>query len=80
MNLSVSWITPAVRGVAKGLANAQDFSFRLDNFTQQDLFFRLIRFESLSSEIGRLFYLSYLFSLAVPFRWLPIRREALSDI
>ena len=80
MNLPMSWMTPAVRCVAKGLANAQDISFRLDNFIQKDLFLRLIRFETLPSEIGRLFYLSYLFLLRVPSEGLPIRRAALNDI
>ena len=39
MNLPLNWITPAIRGVAKGLANAQDISFRFDNFIQKEPFF-----------------------------------------
>ena len=80
LNLPLTWITPAVRGVAKGLANAQDISFRFDNFIQKELFIRLIRFELLSSEVGRLFYLSYLFLLRVPSEGLPIQRAAVSDV
>ena len=80
MNVSTSWITPAIRGVANGLANAQDVSFRFDNFVQKELLTRLIRFETLSTEIGRLFYLSYLFLLRVPSEGIPIRRAALTDI
>ena len=80
MNLPLTWITPSVRGVAKGLANAQDVSFRFDNFIQKDLLVRLIRAETLSSEIGRLFYLAYLFLLRVPSEGLPIRRASIGDI
>ena len=47
---------------------------------QKELFLRLIRFESLSSEVGRLFYLSYLFLLRVPSEGLPICRASAQDI
>ena len=80
LNLPLTWITPSIRGVAKGLASAQDVSFRFDNFIQKDLFVKLIRFELLSSEVGRLFYVSYLFFLRVPSEGLPIIRAAPSDI
>ena len=80
MNLPLTWITPSVRGVAKGLANAHDVSFRFDNFIQKDLFLRLIRFGSPRSEIGRLFYLSYLFLLRVPYEGIPIRRALSNDV
>lgn len=79
MNLPLNWSTPAVRGVANGLANAQEISFRFDNFMQKELFARLIRFETLYSGIGRLFYLSYLFLLRAPSEGLPIRRAVFTD-
>ena len=80
MNLPLTWIAPAARWAAKGLANAQDVSFRFGNFIQKELFVRLIRYEALSTEIGRLFYIAYLFLLRVPSESLPIRRASTVDI
>ena len=80
MDLPLTWLAPAVRGAAKGLANPQDVSSRFDNFTQKDLLVNMVQFETLKSEIGRLFYLSYLFLLRAASEGLPIRRAANGDI
>ena len=80
LNLPNSWLTPAVRAVSRGLANAQDLSFRFDNFIQRELFIRMMRFESLMTEAGRLFYIAYLFLLRVPSEGLPCVRADITDI
>ena len=80
LNLPNSWLTPAVRAVSRGLANAQDLSFRFDNFIQRDLFVRMMNFESLRTETGRLFYIAYLFLLRVPSEGLPCIRAEATDI
>ena len=54
-------MTPAVRGGARGLANALDLSFRFDSCIARGLFCRaLIQFGAHSADAGRLFYTSYI--------------------
>lgn len=79
VNLPNSRSTPTARVVSKGLANAQDMSCRFGNFIQRELFFRLIRFETLKTDVVGLFYSPYLL-LRVPSKGLPIFRAAVSDI
>ena len=80
MNLPNTWLTLMVRAASKGLGNAQRVSFRFGNFIQRELFLRLIRFGTLSTEVGRLFYISYLFLLRVPSEGLPVCRADSTDI
>ena len=48
-----SWLTPAVRHVAKGLKKCQGKSFRFLNFVRSRLLARIIRHESDSSEFAQ---------------------------
>ena len=70
------WLTNAVRGVARGLENAQDFPLKFENYMSKSLFRALISREPHSTECGRLFYLPYLFIPRLPSEALPARRDA----
>ena len=65
LNIPISsWMTPSVRGGAKGIDNAIDMSLRFDSFIARGLFCRaLIQFETHSAEDGRLFYTAYSFPI-----------------
>ena len=74
LNISLSWWTEAVKGVAKGLENAYDASLLFENYIFKQLFRSLIAHETLQSESGRLFYLAYVFILRLPSEALPAVR------
>ena len=76
--LEVSWLTPAVRHIARGLAKCQNKSFRFPNFIRSALVARIIDFDGFDSQFAQVAYLSFLFSLRVPSETLAIRR-AFSD-
>ena len=79
LNIPPTWYTTAVRGVSKGLINAQDFSLKFENYMFKNLFRKLIAHESLHSEAGRLFYLAYVFILRLPSEALPAVRASPHD-
>ena len=79
LNIPPTWYTAAVKGAAKGLENAQDFSLKFENYIFKKLFRKLIAHETLNSECGRLFYLAYVFILRLPSEALPAVRAAPTD-
>ena len=79
LQIPPTWLTCAVRGVAKGLENAQDLSLKFENYMFKPLFRSLMNHESLNTEWGRLFYLAYVFILRLPSEALPARRAAAGD-
>ena len=73
------WYNSAVRGVISGLENAQDVSFKFENYIFKRLFRKILAHETLSSEFGRLCYLAYVFILRLPSEALPVVRASLTD-
>ena len=63
----ILWMTPAVKTIASGLENAQDKSFQFHNFIQSPDLITILRHIKLDTEIARLCFAAYLFSLRVPF-------------
>ena len=51
---SSGWIDSIAQSIIKGLKRAQDFPNRFDNFILRDLWVRILRWESIDSEFGRL--------------------------
>ena len=76
LQIPPTWMSCAVRGVAKGLENAQDLSLKFGNYMFKPLSRSLMNHEPLRTECGRLFYLSYVFILRLPSEALPARRAA----
>ena len=74
LNIPPAWYNNAVRGVARGLENAQDLILKFENYIFKTLFRKLIAHESIRSECGRLFYLAYVFILRLPSEALPAVR------
>ena len=68
LNIPPTWYNSSVRGVIHGLENAQDVSFKFENYIGKRLFRKILAHETLSSEFGRLCYLAYVFILRLPFR------------
>ena len=68
-------MTPAARGLAMGLGNAQDLSFRAGNFLCRDRFSLVISGEKHDAKFIRLSYLLYLFSYGPPVDGMAIRRR-----
>lgn len=66
LGFPLNWFTAPVRGAIRGLINAQDISFKFENYIFKSLFRAIIARETLNSEWGRLFYLAYVFILRLP--------------
>ena len=62
----VSWLTSAVRHVAKGLKKCQGNSFEFPNFILIELLLRIIRRETVVSEFAQACWASFLFAFRVP--------------
>ena len=73
------WITPDVRSVAKGLANAQDLSFKFQNYMFAADLLRLITSVKLDNEFGLACFMSFLLLLRVPSETLLMRKADNSD-
>ena len=76
LNINLSWYNSAVRGVIHGLENAQDVSFKFENYIYKRLFRKILAHETFSSEFGRLCYLAYVFILRLPSEALPAHRAS----
>ena len=70
------WMCPDIKSVMRGLANAQDLSFKFENFLFADDLLRLIRATKLTSEFGCAAFLSCLFLLRAASETLQIRKAA----
>ena len=68
-----------MRGVIRGLENAQGVSFKSENYITKRIFRLIIARETLNSEFGRLRYLAYVFILRLPSEALPAIRASPSD-
>ena len=81
LNIPPTWHNAAVRGVIHGLENAQDVSFKFENYIFKRLFRKILAHETLISEFGRLCYLAYVFILRLPSEALPaIRASPSADL
>ena len=77
--LSVDWLTPAVRHVARGLKKCQDTSFKFPNFIRVALLLQIIQHEPADSEFAQAFWLSFLFAFRVPSETLQLVRAYTDD-
>ena len=75
----VSWLTPAVRHVAKGLKKFQDSSFKFPNFIRSELLLRIVRHETAASEFAQACWRSFLFAFRVPSETLQLVRAYRGD-
>ena len=66
MRESTDWMWPAIRSVARGLANAQNLSFKFQNYVFASDLLRLLKFAKLSTELGKEAFLSFALLLRVP--------------
>ena len=76
---STSWLTPAVSPVSNGLMKCRDTSFRFHNFVRIRILLRLIRRESIQSELDQACLLSLLSSFRVPSETLQMWRSYTGD-
>ena len=60
------WLAPSVRSVPRGLRNAQNLSFKFQNYLMADDLLRLLHVSNLSTEFGQAAFFSFLFLLRVP--------------
>ena len=60
MHDGTDWMCPAIRSVARGLANAQNLSFRFQNYMFALDLLRLLRFVKLSTDLGIAAFMSFL--------------------
>ena len=79
LNIPPTWYNSAVRGVIHGLENAQDVSFKFENYITKRIFRLILAHETLNSEFGRLCYLAYVFILRLPSEALPAIRASPAD-
>ena len=79
LGIPLTWFSAHVRGAIKGLINAQDISFKFENYISKSLFRAIVARGSLDSEWGRLFYLAYVFILRLPSEALVAVRAGPSD-
>ena len=79
LNRSLEWLTPVIRGISKGLKNAQDLSFKFPNFIESKDILTVLEFVKLDSVTGQSYYLSYLFGLRVPSETLRLTRAFRDD-
>ena len=75
----INWMSPEVKTIATGLANAQDKSFQFPNFTQSKDLIAILRHAKLDNELGQLFLMAYLLSLRSPSEALTTRRAFAND-
>ena len=74
------WLSLDVRAVSKGLDNAQDLSFRCQNFMMAPDFLNLIRTVELNNECGLAAFMSFLLALRVPSETLTMRSASDTDM
>ena len=79
LRCSTTWLTPAVRHVARGLKKCQDRSFRFPNFTRSQLLAKILAHETVTSEFAQACFLSFLFSFRVPSETWKLRRAYNTD-
>ena len=79
MRQPTDWLTPDVRPVQKGLAKAQNQSFRFRNYMMATDLLKLIRAAKLNNEFGLSAFMSFLLVLRVPSETLMMRLAAESD-
>ena len=75
----VSWLTPAVRHVAKGLGKCQDNRFKFPNFIRIELLLRTIRHETVAIEFEQACRMSFLIAFRVPSETLQLVRAYRAD-
>ena len=75
----VTWLSPAVRRVAKGLEKCQDHSFKFPNRVQSRLLLRIIRHETVLIEFAQACCLSFLFAFRAPSGTLRLQRAFRND-
>ena len=73
------WLDPAVRSVSRGLKNAQDLSFKFQNYLMAADLLRLLQVSNLNTEFGQAAFFSFLFILRVPSETLWMRKASPSD-
>ena len=79
LNQPLTWLTPNVRDMGKGMGNAQDMSFKFQSFVRSMELFILLGRTEIETEIGHAFFLSYLFALRVPSETLALMRAFRDD-
>ena len=62
---SLDWFTPTIRQISNRLIKAQDVSFKSPNFIQPNDIIRILGHVKVDTDLGQLFYLSYLSPLSV---------------
>ena len=75
----VTWLTPAVRDVARGLKKCQDDSFRFPNFIRSSLLLRIIQQETAAIEFPQSCWMSFLLALRTPSENLKLTRPYRGD-
>ena len=79
LRLPTTWLTPAIRHIAKGMRKFQDKSFRFPNFIRIQLMLKIIDQDSFASEFAQARFVSFLFSFRVPSETLQMVRSFNSD-
>ena len=74
-----TWLTPAVRHVARGLGKCRDRGFRFPNFTRSHLIAKIAANETARIEFAHACFFSFLFSFRVPSETLHLRRAFPTD-
>ena len=72
-------MTPVIRGISKGLENAQDLSCKFPNFTESKDLLTVLEFAKLYSAQGQAYFLPYLFGLRVPSETIRLTRAFRGD-
>ena len=62
---SSGWIDSGSQAIIKGLKHARDFTNRFCNFILRDLWVKILRWETIDSEFGRLSYIGFIFALRI---------------
>ena len=76
---STTWLTHAVRHVARGLQKCQDRSFRFPNFIRIRLVAKISARESHRIEFAQARFFSFMFSFRIPSATLQLRRSFSTD-
>ena len=79
MRQPTDWLVPDVRAVSRGLKQAQDLSFRFQNYILAGDLLRLLRARQLSTPFGQAAFLSFLFLFRVPSETLLLVRGGQAD-
>ena len=74
LDIATDWYGDSIRAISRGLSNIQDLSVKFDNFIFKEIFVALINRGGLDTEIGRLFYVSFIFLMRVQSEGLPMQR------